>query len=72
LRRRLVRVRARARKVAHSVIAAPVGIVSQSLLRPSGTAASLNPMPQLLDLNDRRRDMTTSAGMLHRMATRRH
>ena len=54
------------------MIAAPIGIVSQSLLRPTGTAADLNPMPQLLDFNDRKRDRSTSAGMLHRMATRRH
>jgi len=69
MRRRVVHLRrARRARMAHSVVAAPSGIVSQSMLRPTGTAADLNPMPQLLDLDDRSRDMRTSTGMLHRMA----
>jgi hypothetical protein len=71
-RRRLVRLRhARSAKVARSVVATPGGVVSQSMLRPSGTAADLSPMPQLLDLDDRKRDMRSSARMLHRMAAPR-
>ncbi len=69
-RRRVVHVR-RARTVAkraRSVIAAPIGIVSQSMLRPTGTAADHNPMPQLLDLDDRVRDMHESEGILHRLS----
>lgn len=69
-RKRVVRLpridRAITSRVARA-LSAPLGVVTRSMLRPSGSAPDLNPMPQLLDYDDRTRDMRTSAGKLRRM-----
>ncbi len=73
IRKRLVHLPGAGRTLtrgAAKALSSPTGVSTLSMLRPNGTAADLNPMPQLLDLGDRRRDMRRSTRRLHRMSRR--
>ena len=49
---------------------AKAAVVNHSLLRPSWTLADLNPMPQLLDLDDTERDLRQATARILELMTR--